>query len=44
MGNPQKFKFKSVGDFFENISEKELTIVEILRELVLENVPDVKES
>lgn len=44
MGNPQKLKFKNVGDFLENISEEELAIVEILRELVLENVPNVKEK
>jgi Mn-containing catalase len=44
MGNPQKIKFKNVSDFFENISAEELAIVEIIRELVLENVPDVKEK
>jgi len=44
MGNPQKIKFHSISDFLGHLPEDELEIVEILREIVLESIPDVKEK
>ncbi len=44
MGNPQKIKFRNVIDFLESLPEDEIKIVEILRELVLESIPNCKEK
>lgn len=44
MGNPQKIKFRDVDDFLSHLPEEELTIVEFLRELVFECIPEVKEK
>ncbi len=44
MGNPQKIKFKNVGDFLDSLPDNELKIVEILRDLVLESIPNCKEK
>jgi len=44
MGNPQKIKFRNVDDFLENLPEEELKIVEVLREIVQECIPEVKEK
>jgi Domain of unknown function (DU1801) len=44
MGNPQKIKFKNVGDFLDSLPDNELKIVEVLRDLVLESIPDCKEK
>ncbi|MEQ8336385.1 MAG: DUF1801 domain-containing protein [Cyclobacteriaceae bacterium] len=37
-------KFKSIQDFLNYISEDELLIVDALRNLILEEIPDVKEK
>lgn len=44
MGNPQKIKFRNVGDFLDSLPDNELKIVEFLRDLVLESIPDCKEK
>jgi hypothetical protein len=44
LGNPQKIKFKNVGDFLDSLPDNELKIVEILRDLVLESIPNCKEK
>jgi hypothetical protein len=44
LGNPQKIKFKSVNDFLESLPDHELELVEILRDLILESIPDCKEK
>ena len=44
MGNPQKIKFRNVDDFLENLPAEELQIVEVLREIVQECIPEVKEK
>ncbi len=44
MGNPQKIKFKNVNDFLESLPDHELELVEILRDLILESIPDCKEK
>ncbi len=44
MGNPQKIKFRNVTDFLESLPEIELVIVETLRELYLESIPNCKEK
>lgn len=44
MGNPQKIKFRNIGDFLDSLPNHELKIVEILRDLVLESIPDCKEK
>ncbi|WP_298146601.1 DUF1801 domain-containing protein [Flavobacterium sp.] len=43
MANPQKIKFKSVADFLKSLPSGEWEIVELLRELIVETVPDVQE-
>ena len=37
-------KFRSIQDFLNHISEDELLIVDTLRNLILEEIPDVKEK
>ena len=44
MGNPQKIKFRNVGDFLNSLPDNELKIVENLRELILETIPNCKEK
>ncbi len=44
MGNPQKIKFRNVRDFLDSLPDNELKIVETLRELVLESIPNCKEK
>jgi len=44
LGNPQKIKFKNVNDFLESLPNLELELVEILRNLILESIPDCKEK
>jgi hypothetical protein len=44
LANPQKIKFKSICEFLDSLPEEELPIVEALRELVLECIPDCKEK
>jgi Domain of unknown function (DU1801) len=44
LGNPQKIKFRNVGDFLDGLPENELVIIEILRELILESIPNCKEK
>lgn len=43
MANPQKIKFKSVADFLKSLPSGEWEIVELLRELIFETVPEVNE-
>ena len=44
MGNPQKIKFASVRDFLAHLPEDELAIVEALRAIVLDCLPDAHEK
>lgn len=44
MGNPQKIKFRNVSDFLDSLPDHELKIVETLRDLVLESIPNCKEK
>jgi len=44
LGNPQKIKFRNVGDFLNSLPDNELKIVENLRELILETIPNCKEK
>lgn len=44
MGNPQIIKFKNIGDFLDSLPDNELQIVEILRDLVLESIPNCIEK
>ncbi|MEM7551171.1 MAG: DUF1801 domain-containing protein [Bacteroidota bacterium] len=45
MGNPQEYiKFRSVEDFLDYLPKHELIIVEKLREIIFENIPDCKEK
>jgi hypothetical protein len=40
----QHTRFSAIGDFLDYISEDELVIVEMLRKLVFECIPDCKEK
>lgn len=40
----QPFSFKTIDDFLEYLPEDELEIVQLLRELVFECIPEVKEK
>ncbi len=44
LGNPQKIKFRNVNDFLESLPDNELKIVESLRALVLDCIPNCKEK
>ena len=44
MNKIQKLAFRNVGDFLDYLPEDELAVVECLRELVLEALPEVKEK
>lgn len=44
MSNPQKIKFRSVDEFLDNLSDNELVIVEYLRELILDCIPECTEK
>jgi len=44
LGNPQKIKFRNVADFLDSLPNDELKIVEVLRELIFECIPDCKEK
>lgn len=44
MGNPQSIKFRSINDFFDYLPEEELKIVETLRKIIHESLPDIKEK
>lgn len=43
MNKFQKLKFRNVDDFLDHLPENELKIVELLREIILTEIPDVKE-
>lgn len=40
----QPFSFKTLDDFLEHLTEDELEIVQVLRELIFECIPEVKEK
>lgn len=44
VGNPQKTKFKTIDAFFDSLPESESKIVERLRALVLDCIPDCREK
>ncbi|MDX1642608.1 MAG: DUF1801 domain-containing protein [Balneolaceae bacterium] len=44
MSRIQKVKIKSLGEFLDLLSQEELTIVEHLREIIFEELPDCKEK
>jgi hypothetical protein len=44
LANPQKIKFRNVTDFLDSLPADELKIVEVLRELVFDCIPDCKEK
>ena len=44
MSNPQKIKFRNIDDFLSYLPEEELVIVEYLREIVLDCIPDGREK
>ena len=44
MNKFQNVNFRSVGDFLDFLPEDELRIVEVLRKLVLDSIPDCKEK
>jgi hypothetical protein len=44
LANPQKIKFRSVNDFLDCLPDEELSIVEALRAIVLECIPECQEK
>ena len=44
MSNPQKTKFRTTEAFFDSLPENERRIVERLRDLVLDCIPDCREK
>ena len=44
MNKFQPIKFSSIGDFLDHLPESELEIVEELRRIVYESIPDIKEK
>lgn len=44
MSRIQPTKFKSLGEFFDFLSREELKIVEHLRDIIFEELPDCKEK
>ena len=44
MANPQKVKYRNVVDFLESLPQDERAIVEILRTVIIECIPDCTEK
>ncbi|MCB9082292.1 MAG: DUF1801 domain-containing protein [Lewinellaceae bacterium] len=44
MGNPQNVHFRTVDDLLDYLPDEERAMVDILRELLLESIPDVVEK
>ena len=44
MNKFQKLNFRTIGDFFDYLPENELLIVEEIRKLIYESIPEIKEK
>ena len=44
MGNPQKINFRSVANFLAHLPPEELKLVEALRDIIRDTLPDAREK